>query len=47
MELWMWAVLVVVGVVVVTGLIAGVQARRRRGRVIVVRRGGRGRWRMS
>ncbi|MER5299335.1 hypothetical protein ABT039_07690 [Streptomyces lasiicapitis] len=47
MELWMWAVLVVVGVAVVTGLIAGVQARRRRGRVIVVRRGGRGSRRMS
>lgn len=44
---WMWVVVAVLGVAVVTGLLAGVQARRRRGRVIVVRRGGRGRGRTS
>ncbi|MEV4442256.1 hypothetical protein AB0K09_25270 [Streptomyces sp. NPDC049577] len=39
MDWWAWLVIVVVGVLAVAGTAAGVQARRRSGTVIAVRRG--------
>ncbi|MEU8590120.1 hypothetical protein AB0C59_24440 [Streptomyces sp. NPDC048664] len=41
MSWWMWPVLVVVAVAVLGGLLLWVQARRRAGTVIAVRRGGK------
>ncbi|MGK5637506.1 hypothetical protein ACSNOK_04190 [Streptomyces sp. URMC 126] len=38
---WGWLIIAAVGLLVVAGALAGVQARRRSGTVIVVRRGQR------